>query len=86
MGPKTARTADDLLREGWTRRTVADGDRLREIAAFYEELGYEVRLLPAGEEDVDEACRACLGPGGAEEARVVYTRQSRKRNAYEDKP
>jgi cyclohexa-1,5-dienecarbonyl-CoA hydratase len=69
-------TIADLLREGWTRRTVADGDRLREIAAYYGELGYEVRLLPAGEEDMDASCRACLGPGGAEGAQVIYTRGS----------
>ena len=60
--------------QGWTRRFVASGRRLREAATLYGSLGLEVRLEPA-EAPSGEACRACA-PTLAE-SHVIYTRRPR---------
>jgi hypothetical protein len=64
--------------EGWERRMVASEPRLSEIVETYENLGFEVRLVPLDPTDPgwDEVeCTACLeDPAEAERTRVVYTR------------
>jgi hypothetical protein len=64
--------------EGWERRMVASEPRLSEIVETYENLRFEVRLVPLDPTDPgwDEVeCTACLeDPAEAERTRVVYTR------------
>lgn len=63
-----------LVRDGWQRRSVAKGERLREIEALYAELGFEVLALPFAENGVDgeASCTACFTGEGGE--MLVYTR------------
>ena len=64
-----------LQDEGWTRRFIALGRRLNEVAELYGELGFEVRLEPVDmdqEEIVStESCKDCFV---AMQARTIYTR------------
>jgi hypothetical protein len=49
----------DLLEQGWQRRFVTAGHRAVELAALYDELGFEVHLEPVRAEDLPEACTGC---------------------------
>lgn len=65
--------------EGWTRRSVVSEPRLSEVAAFYGELGLEVRLVPVGSDEErgedGAGCAVCFeGEGGQGAHMVVYTR------------
>jgi hypothetical protein len=75
----TAREAE-LIEQGWQRRFCAAEPRLSEMAAIYEETGYEVHLEPlaaveAPDQDQDgcEACMICY-QGDEERYQVIYTR------------
>jgi len=67
-----------MMDEGWKRRMVASEPRLSEIVEMYEELGFEVKLVPLDPSDPgwdEPECTACLeDPSEAERTRVVYTR------------
>ena len=70
---------EELERQGWERRTAEREPRLSELVALYEELGFEVLLLPARPEDFsgaggDDACSACLGEEALAHYRTIYTR------------
>jgi hypothetical protein len=64
-----------LQDEGWTRRFIALGRRLNEVAELYGELGFEVRLEPVDlhqEETMSaESCKDCFI---TIQARTIYTR------------
>ncbi|TAL18507.1 hypothetical protein EPN96_01715 [bacterium] len=63
--------------EGWTRRHSASGERLREAVAEYEELGFEVRVVPAEEAGGEEGCGKCTGTAApGEPVMVIFTRPS----------
>jgi hypothetical protein len=71
-----------LIMEGWERRFVASEPRLSEMAAMYEEIGFEVLLepLPSKEELDREACEsdgctACFDVD-RERYRIIFTRQA----------
>ncbi len=53
-----APTEDELKAQGWSKRTTYDEPRLSEVAALYEELGFEVRLEPFY--PMDKLCSDCL--------------------------
>jgi len=57
----------------WVRRFVAAPDRAREAADLYRSLGHEVRLEPAGEEDLPSGCGECALALGL--YRTLYTRR-----------
>jgi hypothetical protein len=65
---------DPLEAEGWLRRFIAVGARLKESVALYRELGFEVRLEPPSAEDLREECGDCHA--ALQLYRVVYTRRS----------
>lgn len=48
-----------LEEEGWTRRTVTDEPRLTELVELYEELNFEVIVLPVQPEDLN-GCSVCI--------------------------
>ncbi|OGF55072.1 MAG: hypothetical protein A2Z21_04595 [Candidatus Fraserbacteria bacterium RBG_16_55_9] len=68
-------SSKSLESENWERRGIFSGARAGELAALYEELGYEVlvRLLDPSEL-ADTPCRECflLFP---ERFKVLYTRR-----------
>jgi hypothetical protein len=66
---------NELVAAGWEERFSASGRRLEEMAAYYESLGYEVRI--EGLTDVASAgsCTSCFTVPGAEgPAGVLFTR------------
>jgi len=73
---------DELIKEGWTRRFVANEPRLGEAVDLYQSMGYEVHLEPLPLVDCDSAdeesgeCRACF-EGFEDQYRIIYTRPER---------
>ncbi len=45
--------------EGWEWRCNTDDLRAREVVDTYQELGFEVRLLPVNVEGLSESCMGC---------------------------
>jgi hypothetical protein len=71
---------DELKKRGWQKRFVASEPRLSEMAALYEQTGYEVHLEPlaaveAPDKDRDE-CEGCMicYQGVEDRYQVIYTR------------
>lgn len=71
---------DELKKEGWQKRFVAEEPRLSEMVQLYEETGFEVLLEPVSAvEEPDEGkgecqeCRICL-EGGEDQYQVIFTR------------
>ena len=62
----------ELLAEGWQRCFIADEPRLSESVQTYEELGYEVRLLPVTAGDGE--CTECMRQQ-PDRFQVIYTRR-----------
>ncbi len=70
----------ELVQQGWQRRFCAAEPRLSEMAAIYEETGYEVHLEPltaveARDQDRDE-CEGCMicYQGVEDRYQVIYTK------------
>ncbi len=66
-------TEQDLLSEGWSRCFIADEPRLSEAIATYEELGFEVMLLPVPLDD--GSCTECMALA-PDKYRLIYTRKA----------
>lgn len=66
------RTEEELLARGWQRCFIADEPRLSEAVETYEELGFEVTLLPVPLDDGD--CTECMRQQ-PERFKVIYTRR-----------
>ena len=71
---------DELAKEGWQKRFVAEEPRLSEMVELYTETGFEVHLEPLSTvEDPDEAsvecqeCRICF-EGNKDKYQVIFTR------------
>ena len=71
---------DELKKEGWQKRFVAEEPRLSEMVELYKETGFEVHLEPittAEEPDAEradcQACRICFA-GVEDNYRVIFTR------------
>ncbi len=62
----------DLLQDGWTRCFIADEPRLSEAVQTYQELGFEVMLLPVPPDD--SGCTECMQQD-PERFRLIYTRK-----------
>jgi hypothetical protein len=76
----TKRREEELIKEGWQRRFVASEPRLSEMAALYEETGFEVHFeILSAVAEPDEAregcqeCRICF-EGFEDDYQVIYTR------------
>ena len=58
--PDSERPGDPaLVREGWQRRFMADGGRLKEYVDLYQTLGFEVRTEPVTQAELAEECGDC---------------------------
>jgi hypothetical protein len=68
---------EELKKEGWEKRFIADEPRLSEAVQQYEEIGFEVLLEPVDPGSQD--CTACLtDPAFRERYRTIYTRPKKK--------
>jgi len=63
----------ELLREGWERRTTYDEPRLSEMVEMYAELGLDVHLEPLDPSDPQE-CAECMRQQ-PERYRTIYVRE-----------
>lgn len=61
-----------LEKEGWSKRTVTDESRLSELVELYEEIDFEVKVLPASPDDF-EGCSVCL-EADRERYKTIFTR------------
>ena len=73
MDDKQSKTAQQLLATGWQRCFVADEPRLSEAVETYQELGFEVCLLPAS--TLDDECTECM-MRDPDRFKVIYTRKT----------
>jgi transposase len=80
-----------LMQQGWQRRFCAAEPRLSEMAAIYEETGFEVHLEPlaaveATDKDRDE-CAGCMicYQGVEDRYQVIYTRPKMQRKKRREK-
>ena len=64
----------ELDAEGWERRSVLCEPRLSECVGLYEELGFEVKLIPLDPENTPEGCGVCYEKDIGK-YRIVYVRQ-----------
>jgi len=67
-----AATPAALVAAGWERASITDDARLDELVETYEEIGFEVKLLPVP--DDDEACTECMRQD-PDRFRVIYIRK-----------
>jgi hypothetical protein len=49
----------ELVAQGWERRFVTDGRRLKEYVELYESIGYEVKTEPVQAEEIGPDCLDC---------------------------
>ena len=81
----------ELIKRGWQRRFCAAEPRLSEMAAIYEETGFEVHLeaLAAAEtpDKKDKECSACMicYQGAEDRYQVIYTRPKRRGKGRREK-
>ena len=64
----------DLLARGWQRCFIANEPRLSEAVETYEELGFEVKLVPVTPDDAE--CTECMMQA-PDSFKMIYTRKSR---------
>ena len=50
----------ELAEQGWEKRFSVEEHRAEEYKSNYEELGFEVLLLPTVEVETDRTCDECL--------------------------
>ena len=60
------------IKQGWTKRNIADEPRLSEAVEMYESLGFEVRVEPVDLESED--CTECMR-AEPDRYKVIYTRK-----------
>lgn len=64
---------DKILNEGWEKRTTTDEPRLSELVRLYDELGFEVLLVPFNAEE-ELGCSECMKTS-PQHYRTIYTRK-----------
>ena len=68
---------EELISQGWQKRSTQNDPRLSEIVAAYEEIGLEVRLEPFCP-DGEEGCTGCMA-ASPDNYRTIYTRKKQSR-------
>ncbi len=63
---------EELRNQGWEKRFTMDEPRLSEMAAQYEELGFEVLIEPL--DLISEECTSCF-TGDTSRYKTLYTRK-----------
>lgn len=67
----------ELESQGWSRRFISEGERLKEAVEMYESIGFEVHLEPVIAGETEEECDLCFETE-AKTYYTIYTRSSRK--------
>ncbi len=65
---------EELKQQGWEKRFTIDEPRLSEMAAQYEELGFEILLEPL--DLSSEECTSCF-VGDISRYKTLYTRKKK---------
>ena len=65
---------EELKKEGWEKRFIADEPRLSEAVALYEEIGFEVLLEPV--DTSAEECAPCMTVDDS--YKTIYTRPKKE--------
>jgi hypothetical protein len=74
------KSEEELIKQGWQRRFCAAEPRLSEMAAIYEETGFEVHLEPRAAVEApdkkNKECAACMicYKGVEDQYKMIYTR------------
>jgi hypothetical protein len=68
---------EELEGEGWTRRFISEGERLKEMVEMYESLGFEVHLESVKAGESQEECDLCFDVED-KTYYTIYTRPSEK--------
>ncbi|TET68941.1 MAG: hypothetical protein E3J45_02500 [Candidatus Zixiibacteriota bacterium] len=50
----------ELESQGWSRRFISEGERLKEAVEMYESIGFEVHLEPVIAGETEEECDLCF--------------------------
>ncbi|NOZ84239.1 MAG: hypothetical protein GXP60_05470 [Epsilonproteobacteria bacterium] len=63
--------------EGWEKRAVVDGQRVDELRELYEEMGFEVLLVPVSVNGGGLACDSCFSDVKKvpDSFQVIYTKK-----------
>jgi len=65
-------TPEVLKKQGWEKRLTESEPRLSEVVELYESIDFEVLVLPATPEDMNETgCDACVDPNTL---KTIHTR------------
>ncbi|MCX8118462.1 MAG: hypothetical protein N3G78_11080 [Desulfobacterota bacterium] len=67
---------EELAKEGWEKRFTMEEPRISEMAAQYEELGFEVLVEPL--DLASEGCTSCF-TGDLSRYKTLYTRVRREK-------
>ena len=67
-------TPEQLIHDGWQRMFVAEEPRLSEAVDNYQQLGYEVILLPITAEKHTLECDACITDEAALKLHIIFIR------------
>jgi len=63
----------NIFNEGWGKRSTTDEPRLSELIKMYEEIGFEVLLMPFAP-DEEPGCSECMKTS-PQRYRTIYTRK-----------
>lgn len=65
---------EELVRDGWEKKTTFDDPRLSEIAKMYIEIGFEVHIEPFHPEE-EPGCTECMKTD-PDRYKTIYTRKN----------
>ncbi len=67
---------EQLVQQGWEKRTTYDEPRLSEIVEMYEEMDFEVHIEPLHPTDTTE-CTECM-MAEPDRYKTIYTRRAKE--------
>ncbi len=77
-GSDTVPSNAKLIDQGWERRFVVEGERMRESIELYESMGFETRVEKLSRSDFGAGCGDCAQMA-CEAYAMLYTRKTGER-------
>jgi hypothetical protein len=75
---------NSLIAKGWTKMFTVEDSRVSDLKRQYEDLGFDVFILPGAPDDGQE-CRGCLDMAGfGDFYKTIYTKGEEKRSDRSD--